>query len=341
MRTNPGTPMGAEMSDDLHRHIATHVGGHVEKPEDHVLFRTCREAVARTANLHHIAYYTDRVLDFALDVLDDERDATTGTRAGLRRLGRQLCHEFEGLDRLLRNGRTGVLIRMVLRTADAEIVCDPVVRKQFVVGMSYTDGHDFIDEANDVDRSVATLIGQLRGHLGLTRQNPGGYETEHEELESGRYPHEPHVETVDGESELPPHVATACREALDPAYLHLVAYCHGDEVLFLADTFDHHSMRPYFGTETTPLHRRAHYRKLSAQLSDIYTSLNRVSANALRNKLKRIVLDVEQGAVYCYRLDNCAHLVGVTLYQPRVHHVDLRMAQLAHECDVPLGSATN
>lgn len=326
------------MSGDHHRNITTHVGGHVEKPEDDLLFRTCRDVVARTTDLHHIAFYTDRVLDFALDVLDDER----ANRVGLRRLGRQLCNEFEQLDQLLRNGRTGVLIRVVLRTADAEIVCDPVIRQQFVVGTSYTSGHDYIDEANDVDRAVAKLIGELRAHLGLKGQNPGGYEAEHDKLAIGQFPHDPHVEVMDGGgAELPPHVVTACRAALDPAYLHLVAYCHGDEVLFLADTFDHQSMRPYFGRETTPEQRRAHYRMLSAQLSDISTSLNRVSANAVRSKLRRIVLDVEQGAVYCYRLDNSALLVGVTLYQPRVRHADLRMARLAHECDVPLGSGSN
>jgi hypothetical protein len=330
------------MSDDRHRHLTAHVGGHVEKPEDDLMFRTCREAVTSAADLHHIAFYTDRVLDFALDVLDDEDEAPAGVnRVGLRRLGRQLCNEFEQLDQLVRNGRTGVLIRVVLRTADTEIVCDPVVRQQFVVGTSYTEGHDYIDESNDVDRSVAALIGDLRALVGLNQQNPGGFETEYDELEIGQVPSEPHVEIPDGDSPLPPHVATACRNALDPAYLHLVAYCHGDEVLFLADTFEHRTMHPYFGRETTPNQRRAHYRTLSAQLSDISTTLNRVSANAVRSKLKRIVLDVEQGAVYCYRLDNSAHLVGVTLYQPRVRHADLRMARLAHDCDVPLGSVRN
>jgi hypothetical protein len=338
--------MSFRWQGDQHRqtNIHVHVGGHVEKPQDDVMYQLCQRAVEQTADLHHIAFYTDRVLDFAMDVLGDERDrpagASTADRSGLRRLGRQLCHEFERLDKLLREARTGALIRTVLRTADAEIVCDPVVRKQFVVGTTYTEGHDYIDDANNVDRSVAGLVRDLRKQLGLTGQNVGGYDTEHEEPETGWPRHEPHVETVDGDSVIPPEIEMACRDALDPAYLHLVTYCIGDEVVYLADTFEHPSMRTYFGRETTPLHRRAHFRRLSGQLSDICSSLNRVSAQTLRGRLKRIVLDVEQGAVYYYRLDNGAQLVGVTLYQPRVHHADVRMARLARECDIPLASVT-
>jgi len=328
--------------DDHQTQVNIHVGGHVEKSQDDVMYRICRDAVTRTADLHHLAFYTDRVLDFALDVLGGEHDApapaSMSDRHGLRRLGRQLCHEFEQLDRLLRDGHTGPLIRAVLRTTDAEVVCDPVVRQQFVVGTTYTAGHGYIDESNGVDRSIASLVHALRKQLGLSGQNVGGYDTEHEVPDTGRSPHEPHVETVDGDSVIPPEIETACRNALDPTLLHLVAFCLGDEVVYLGDTFEHRSMRQYFGRETTPLQRRTHYRRLSGQLGDICSSLNRVSAQTLRGRLKRLVLDVEQGAVYYYRLNSGAQLVGVTLFQPRVRQADLRMAQLAQECEIPLAS---
>jgi len=314
--------------------LTTHVGGHLPDQREDTLFRICSRTMTGASGLHHLAYYTDRVLDFALDHLDAPEVALPPAgeepRVGLRRLGRQLCAAFEQLDDRLRNAYTGALIRTVIRTDDAEIVCDPVVRTQYVVGVGYTGDRDgYIDEANDVDRSLARLITELRAEVGLSSQNLGGFDTE----ETGDPAREPVVSHVTKRGSLPAPVEEACTGALHPADLHFVAYCVDDEVVFHADVFDHAALSMYFAGSVTPDYRRAFYQKLSEQLCEIRTQLNRVTALLLRGRLKRVVLDVEQGAVYYYRVSRRTHLVGVTLHQPKVHHADVRMAQLATECE--------
>jgi hypothetical protein len=247
----------------------------------------------------------------------------------MNRLGRQLCAAFEQLDQDMQPAYTGALIRAVFRTDDAEIVCDPVVRSQYVVGIGYTGDRDaYIDEASDVDRSVAGLITDLRGEVGLSSQNPGGFETETADVApSAASP--PHSSS---RRPLPRPIKEACLNALNAAGLHLVAYCVDDEVAFVADVLDHAALGLYFAGAVTPDYRRAYYQSLCDRLGELRAQLNRVTAILLRGRLKRVVLDVEQGAVYYLRVSGRVHLVGVTLHQPRVHNADVRMAQLAIEC---------
>lgn len=314
---------GPEVTAHVAGHLTDHPGGEREQ----ALLSICAQAVTGTVGLHHLAYYTDRVLDFALDVLDEQRTA----RPGLRRLGRQLCGEFELLDDRLRYAHTGALVRTVLRTDDVEVVCDPVVRAQYVVGVTYTDEHDYIDESNQVDRSLAGLVADLRSQVGLASRNVGGYETDTlatPSTDDRRI--EPHVDQRGGE--LPASIEQACLAALNPHGLHLVGCLVDDEVVFLGDILEHSALALYYGGPVTPAYRREFYRELSGQLAEIRTRLARVSAQMLRGQLKRVVLDVEQGAVYYFRVDSRLHLVGVTLHQPRVRQVDLRLAELAVEC---------
>lgn len=315
--------------------VTRHVGGHLDDRRELTLLEVCEHAVAGTVGLHHLAYYTDRVLDFALDVLDDERlaprNTAPSTRPGLLRLGRQLCGEFELLDERLCAAHTGALIRTVLRTDDAEIVCDPVVRAQYVVGVTYTEDQHYVDESNHVDRSLADLVRELRRHVGLGSLNPGGYETDADPgptEDTG--PFEPHVAPDSGP--VPAPVEQACLAALSPHGLHLVAACVDDEIVFLADIFEHPALSLHFAGTVTPRYRRGFYRELGGHLAEIRTRLTRVSARMLRGQLKRLVLDVEQGAVYFFRVNSRMDLVGVTLNQPRVRQTDLRMAELATEC---------
>jgi hypothetical protein len=105
-----------------------------------------------------------------------------------------------------------------------------------------------------------------------------------------------------------------------------------DEIVFLADVFEHDELSLYFAGPVTPSYRRRYYRELGEQLAEIRTRLGRVSAHMLSGRLKRVVLDVEQGAVYYFRVSSRVYLVGVTLHQPRVRTMDLRMAELAREC---------
>ncbi len=313
--------------------LTAHVGKHASGEREGALLQICRQTMTNASGLHHLAYYTDRVLDFALDQLETDEvalpQARDKARTGLNRLGRNLCAVFEQLDRSLRNAYTGALIRTVIRTDDAEIVCDPVVRAQYVVGVGYTgDRDDYIDETNDVDRSLAHLVMELREKVGLSSQNLGGFDTETADV----VPAEPTLPRVTADGSVPDSVKEACLGALNATDLHLVAYCVDDEVVFLADVFDHAALGLYFAGSVTPAYRRTYYRDLCDRLGQIRTQLNRVTALLLRGRLKRVVLDVEQGAVYYLRVSGRVYLAGVTLHQPRVHNADLRMAQLAAEC---------
>jgi hypothetical protein len=68
------------------------------------------------------------------------------------------------------------------------------------------------------------------------------------------------------------------------------------------------------------MHIRYVVGQLDNRLADLHTG-----------KLVRVVLDVEQGAIYFYNLGDIGFLVGVTLDQQQVDPADWKMSLIANE----------
>ncbi|WP_367137561.1 hypothetical protein [Saccharothrix sp. HUAS TT1] len=318
---------------ELHEEQAEHVG-----PEFDLTRQACRDAVERSPALHYLAHYSSGVFDFGVDALGEpaaEPGALPGgsRREELKRLGRHLTFQVATLDRALQEVRTGRLIRTVLHTEEGALFCDSVVPTEHVVGLVLDHagagplfGHPAVDEA---DRAVAELATLLRRQLSLGSLNPGGWESA-----------EP-VAPLEVEQEAQPHVTagdgplTACLAAVRAQDLHLVAHVVAGEVRAMVDCLGDPSLAPFFKQITVDARRRF-YQGFVQELGAVTTKLNRAVNPVVGGLLERLVLDVEMGAIYYYRLRAGEYLVGVTIDQARVRAADDRMSELTVEL-TPIG----
>ena len=317
---------------DLHEEQAEHVG-----PEFDLARQACREAIERTPALHYLAHYSSGVFDFGIDALGDpgpEPDALPGgtRREELKRLGRHLTFQAATLDRALQETRTGRLIRTVLHTEEGALFCDSVVPTEHVVGLVLDHagagplfGHPAVDEA---DRAVAGLATRLRAQLSLGSLNPGGWESA-ADVEPLPVWEDVGAHVTAGEGPL-----TACLAAVRAQDLHLVAHVVDGEVRAMVDCLGDPSLAPFFRQITVDARRRF-YHGFVQELGALATKLNRAVRPVVGGLMARLVLDVEMGAIYYYRLRSGEYLVGVTIDQSRVRAADDRMSALAEELTPP------
>lgn len=315
---------------------AEHVGPEFDEVRRHAV-----DAVLGERALHHVAHYSDGVFDFALDAFTDEVLATMPrVHDEALRLGRQLTFAANAFDRDLETARTDRLIRLVAQTATGAACCMSVVPRQLVVGLCVEDAAaagepgtllPMISSVRATDQAVASLASVLRDRLHLYSQNWGGWGTAHdtEHLHTGHGTPKQLLRAPDAPAAH--RIATACADAVGSENLHLAAYYAGDELVAAADVLDDPRLRPFF-TNITPETRRRFYFSFGRELSSTVRRLSRILTPVLGGRLLRLVLDVEQGAIYYYRLSPGRYLVGVTLIQSSVDHADLRMAQLATDC---------
>lgn len=298
--------------------------------------RTCRTLLAKTPQLSYLGHYSQDLFDFGFDVLKD-----SGQDIGaVQRLGRQVSYEMNMLDRVLAAARTGGLIRTVLQTEHAGVICQSVVPRENVVGLSLdrspADLPDLLlTEAPDVrgaDLALSVLVDELRALISLPSLNPGGWASAAEPaaLAVAQPATEPEVWLADAGADRA--VLDACLDAARPEDVHFVAYCAGGELLASVDHFDHPSLAPFF-TQISVGARREFYRAFTQQFGPLVLKLNRLLAGLTPSgPLLRVVVDVELGAIFFYRLGTEEYLVGVTVAQARVGSADERMARLARTC---------
>lgn len=320
----------------------------------------CRKAVLSAQGIHYLAYYADGVYDFGMDLLADiafriDRPPSSieSRRSDYERIGCQLSNAVKDLDETLQQVRTGALIRVMLHAPRGVICCDSIVPDEYVVGLTFdpsslpTSGVALSElaGARRIDITIARLATELRRQLSLQPLNPGAWispKPASDEASSGPLSHpfarrdvSPYIEGAEDDA-----VADLFREAVDPDDLHYVACCRDGEVTFSVDQLGHHQLGRFF-TQITPEKRRSFYRDFCRQLPVIIGQLGRMVGSAIGGRLERLVLDVEQGAIYYYRLGIGEYLVGVTIDQDQVAKADDKMAQLALGYQVQLDEKGN
>lgn len=303
----------------------------------------CHQALIQSLELHYLGHYTEGAYDFSYDRL-----GTSGQpdRIDYERIGVQLTNAIRSLDRALQVARTGALIRTVVHGLRSLVICNSARPDEHVVGFSHapsalpTEGVllPLLRGAHNIDERFGRLATDLREQVSLGSQNPGSW-----------------ISTKPGDAEFPavnapaiqpyvegtadPEIARLFLDQVDPANLQFVAYCRCGQVQYLVDQFDHPELGPYF-QEISVIERRIFYRDLCRQFPITVRKLGRITVDATGGKIERIVLDVEQGAIYYYRIRPGEYLVGVTIVQRQVAEAEYKIAEIAVACRDSLTSQT-
>jgi hypothetical protein len=308
----------------------------------------CRNAVLSRQGLHHLAHYTDCVYDFALDVLNDLQFQTGWMSSSVdrrrnecQRIGRDLSGVVCEVDSTLQYVRTGALIRTVLQGAKGSMYCDRIVPNQYLVGLNLASATlpmvgvapSELEDAKTADIALVKLVTGFRKRLSLGSENPGGWlsaKPSGKGLSSGQAEPDSHYSCGQLHLEGDPsdQLVDLCGAEVDCLDLHYVAYVRDGEKIFSLDHLGHEQLRHFF-IQMSVENRRRFYHDFCQQFPLLAGRLGRIVGSVIGNKLERVVLDVEQGALYSYRIRTAEFLVGVTIDQSQVAEADDKMARLA------------
>jgi hypothetical protein len=309
------------MSGPAHRHTVNSAL-HIDDRDD--ALRICDEVVD-VAGPHCVVRITSGVTDFAVDAFDELPGEPERLREACNNTARLVASVATVQDEKLAEVRTGKLIRVVAHSEQGAVYCFSVVPGQYIVGFTVAatpGGVDLsrVDRVHVTDEAISALVGRLRQRMGLTHQNPGSFQLRGQ---------------TQSDRTLPPAVAGSrdrpefrrMEAEVDPADLHLVALMTPGEEL-IVDQLSHPQLSRFFGLIGVEA-RRKYYGEFARGLPKVASQVGRLVRTSLGGSLVRLVLDVEQGAVYWYRLAAGHDLMGVTLDQEQVEAADQKMARLA------------
>ena len=309
-----------------------------------------RERIRQLGAPHHLAKYNRGVYEFALDVLEDPKlapaasDASAARRSRYQAAEQQLAFMMTALDRELSDAETGRLIRMVLHAEQGALFALAITPKNYVLGIVFGDAAAPAEGAppslprvplvRDADVFASELANALRDRMGLPQQNPGGWLTRSPEIEDAGT-----AEPAAGGGHLPAlhrwgaEGGSTGRMAaiLNPAEVIYLARVQDGRVVEETDLCGHEQVVAARPPEEDPASTRAYYRRLAGECGLYARQLGQIARLAVRGRMLRLVLDVEQGAIYHYRLGPTEYLMGVTLNQKRVSQADERIGDLAAE----------
>ncbi|TDC01209.1 hypothetical protein E1091_03265 [Micromonospora fluostatini] len=324
------------------RRIVVTLGSHLEGRPPGVL-PACEELMREVPGIVHLARYSTGVCDFALDA-----DAAPGGPDPLpseerQLVGRDVVHVMTDLDVQLRPARSGDLIRTVLHTARGVIFALQVRREQYLVAMTRPAAPESgpppgQPDVRAADVGLSELANRLREAVSQQPTNYGGWLTVPvpvPEAEGGAAgpdeaaagPVRPRTWTAD-----PTYagLAAICRDHLDPDDLHYAAVCRPGRVEASADLLDDDRLER-FADGTGSGRRRAFYGLVGQRIDVLLRTVVRAAYPAIGSRVRRLVLDVEEGALYCYPIGLDRYLLAVTLDQSRVAAADDRAALLSGE----------
>ncbi|RLK61790.1 hypothetical protein [Actinokineospora cianjurensis] len=298
-------------------------GWRVETADEHAevpveLPEQLRGAIAAAPGLDCVGFFDQD--DFVYGV---NRVAGADRWDAVLRLGVRLAVAWRGLDREVQPLRTGRLIRTVLDAEGGAVFCETVRPGRHVIGTVAAAAS--VAERERADAALAGVVDHLRAADRLPTQNHGGFADEGPAI--------PAAEPV-LRSSGPDDILAALLPTLSLDGLHGLAYYARGDRLAAADCFDSPELSR-FHELATPEDRRTLYNTLGHELAGLANQLNQATSEALGGPLHRIVLDVQQGAIYYRRLPRQHYLVGVTLDQTRVRHTDHQMHALAQHLTSP------
>jgi hypothetical protein len=311
--------------DEPYLYLAGYLAG---RPE-HRRLAACRDAVRR-GDLPYLAHYSDQACNFALDRLGGAVEQVARVRHAALEVGDELVYRLKDFDQRLAAAQSGALIRTVYETAAGALYCFAVVPGEYVVAYQPDPAG-----ATAADRAVSALVTALREDLGRGDQHPGGWQAGG--WQAGGW--QSGGATPAASTDLAVHasggaigaVPAACRRALSVADLHYVAWIRDREPRYAADVLDAPALARFFPRmDITPAVRREFYGRLGRVLGRVSPELTALVEPVAGEPLRRVVLDVEEGAAFWHRLAPGEFLLGVTLDQRRVSTAADRMVELTN-----------
>ncbi|MFC9292887.1 hypothetical protein ACFTWH_05770 [Streptomyces sp. NPDC057011] len=296
----------------------------------------CQEAVASAGSgIRSLSHYSNGILDFVVchtdrgplssmvaDAGDDLQDESL---PGSRLL---LC--TQDLGGILRPLGTGDLMRTVVANAGGGLWGGRVKPGEFLAGLT--------EEAASVeamDATMNTLVTRLRTEVHrLPDELPGGSLTaapgHSTEQVSPRVDFGTATRPGSGDEERLRHLLQGHLNTTDLQY---AAYYRDWTLVCVGDVFDAPELGPRF-LNVSVRSRRSAYRdlsqRLSGHLSRLTDALHLVAPPEPGGPpVDRLVLDVQEGAVYVTWTSPSEFVVGVTLDQPQVGNADINLNRLA------------
>ncbi|WP_327134092.1 hypothetical protein OG311_29295 [Streptomyces sp. NBC_01343] len=298
----------------------------------------CDETVASTPGIRSLSHFGNGILDFVvcrtdrrplgavIGDLGDERDEESLP-------GSRLLLSTQDIGVLLQPLGTGELMRTVVSNREGCLWGGRVKPGEYLAAVT-----DTADGADAMDTSMNALVTRIRREVHrLSDELPGGDRTA-----------KPGLSAVDG-GRTPLRVDFGTAATPEPAYeerlralwlghvnttdLQYAAYYRDWTLVCAGDVFESDDLGPKFLSVSVRARRTA-YRELSRSLRGhlirLADALGLVApAQAGRPAVERLVLDVQEGAVYLAWTSSREFLVGVTLDQTQVANADAQLQRLA------------
>ncbi len=290
--------------------------------------------------IDHVVLYDEDATKIALALSGEVHGSVS---AAHERTGRDLYYVLQDLEPDFAHLRTGALIRTVLRLPDGAVFYYMVEPGIHLYGATAA-----VEQIEELDESIAEIVNDLRTVVRYSPLDFGSYRSRRLTSElpptaretvpaqaapdtSGAPRTAPAWPGRGGDDE-GTSVLAALRRALRTDGLHYLAYYPHPSSPEVIDIFEQPDLQKFFRS-ATPDHRRTRYRRMGALLPSVIHRMNESLRAVMRGELVRVVLDVEQGAVYFHTLPGSRFLVGVTLDQSRVAESDDQITRTVRELE--------
>ncbi|WKU48812.1 hypothetical protein Q3V23_34780 [Streptomyces sp. VNUA116] len=301
-----------------------------------LITQLCQEAVAsKESGIRSLSHYTNGILDFAVrragrgplrsPAADADGEPPDESLPGSRLL---LC--TQDLGGILRPLGTGDLMRTVVANAGGGLWGGRVKAGEFLAALT--------DEAASVeamDTAMNTLVTRIRTEVHrLPDELPGGAPGATPGRATCRV--RPRIDFGTAAPQRPvdeERLRHLLQGHLNTTDLQYAGYYRDWTLVCVGDVFDAPELGPRF-LNISVRSRRSAYRDLSQRLSGHLSRLT----DALHlgappapggAPVDRLVLDVQEGAVYVAWISPSEFVVGVTLEQPQVGNAETRLGRLA------------
>ncbi|WP_416983341.1 hypothetical protein [Streptomyces sp. T028] len=296
----------------------------------------CEEEVARTSGIRSMSHYSNGILDFTVmrhpraplsSLVTEAGDEDDNESLPTSRL--LLC--AQDLGAVLRPLGTGELMRTVVVNSRGGLWGGRARPGEFLAATT-----DLSTAVPDMDAAMNRLTTRIRTEIhSLPDEVLGGDEQARPHLASAGAATGPHVDfgiAAEPDSAYEAQLRDVWRTHVNTTDLHYAAYYRNWTLVCVGDVFDTDALGPRF-MDVSVRTRRTAYRDLSRGLRGHVVRLTDALALvappvAGHAPVDRLVLDVQEGAVYVHWTAADSFLLGVTLDQRQVGNAERRLSGL-------------
>ncbi|MFD5157197.1 hypothetical protein ACFWMJ_03855 [Streptomyces hawaiiensis] len=301
-------------------------------PEGHGrITALCQQAFAGAPALRSVSHYSNGIIDFVVRRSDCPPLSSLVTVGGEDIAnealpGSRLLLSTQDLGALMRPLGTGELMRIVVANARGGLWGGRVKAGQYVSAHTDTPGG-----MPTVDAAMNALVSAIRTQVHhLPDELPGGLTNAPQPLpeDKGRLRIDFGTAAAEPDSPSEMRLRALWGGHVNTLDLQYAAYYRDWKLVCAGDVFESPELGPRF-LETSVRSRRTSYRDLAQSLRGHLARLTDALRLVVPPPADRLVLDVQEGAVYVTWLSPRDYVLGVTLDQRQVTHAEIRLRRLA------------